>query len=141
MYPNPPHHGLGTCSGRVPACGPDFLPLGRPPNPGQTTTADTPNRLRDKQQLEEAWKLPEFGTEVCCVWDPMGKEPFFLIFPSIPIFPLKSHLACEIINKKSRILTVLWHFLPFQVVDFCIKSRGFSAKMQGQSRTPLAGWR
>eukprot|EP00667_Euglena_gracilis_P007801 EG_transcript_7875 len=48
--------------------GPDFLPLGRPPNPGQTTTADTPNRLRDKQQLEEAWKLPEFGTEVPVVF-------------------------------------------------------------------------
>eukprot|EP00668_Euglena_longa_P014710 GGOE01018717.1.p1 GENE.GGOE01018717.1~~GGOE01018717.1.p1 ORF type:complete len:320 (+),score=61.56 GGOE01018717.1:84-962(+) len=46
----------------------DFLPLGRPPAQGQRSTADTPNRLRDKQRVESMWRLPEFGVEIPVVF-------------------------------------------------------------------------
>jgi hypothetical protein len=35
----------------------------RPAAEGQVSTADTPNRKRDKEKLEREWMLPEFGTQ------------------------------------------------------------------------------
>eukprot|EP00667_Euglena_gracilis_P006204 EG_transcript_6253 len=43
----------------------DFIKHSLPPEQGQLSTADSPNRKRDKARVESRWRLPEPRTIQC----------------------------------------------------------------------------
>ena len=59
-----PLHLCFFCRNAGPVSRVNFMPHMRPAAEGQVSTADTPNRKRDKEKLEREWMLPEFGTQV-----------------------------------------------------------------------------